>query len=74
MAWSQFLQIAIERKLTENTETQTETAENKIKIANEGIGPIITALKTHSSNPGVCEKACGALCSLAVNGVISVFI
>ena len=43
--------------------------DNQVRIREEGgITPIITALKTHSSNAGVCEQACGALWNIAING------
>ena len=45
--------------------------DNQVRIREEGgITPIITALKTHSSNAGVCEFACEALSYIAFNGKI----
>ena len=42
--------------------------ENQVRIREEGgITPIITTLKIHSGNAGVCEQACGTLCYLACN-------
>jgi len=47
-----------------------------VRIREEGgITPIITALKTHSSNAEVYKNACGALGNIAANnGKITTFI
>ena len=45
------------------------TADNKVKAGGAGaIDVIISAMKTHSNNAGVCEQGCGALRNITVNG------
>ena len=48
---------------------QMYTAENKNKAGVAGgIEAVVKAINTHISNAGVCEKGCGALRSMTVNG------
>ena len=44
------------------------TADNQVKAGRAGaIDVIISAMKTHSNNAGVCEKGCGALWNITAN-------
>lgn len=43
--------------------------DNAVKAGQSGaIGMIVSAIKRHISNPGVCEQGCKALINIAVNG------
>jgi hypothetical protein len=42
-----------------------------MKISEEGIKPILSAMATHSANPSVQEKACGAILNLSEFGTAS---
>ena len=45
------------------------TADNKVKAGGAGaIDVIVSAMKTHSNNTGVCKQGCGALSNITVNG------
>ena len=45
------------------------TAENQVKAgAAGGIEAAVKAINTHINNAGVCEKGCGALINMTVNG------
>ena len=45
------------------------TADNQVKAGRAGaIDVIVSAMKTHSNNAGVCEAGCGALNSITFNG------
>ena len=49
--------------------TNTTTDGNKVKAGGCGaIEVIVSAMKTHMNNAGVCEKGCRALCNITVNG------
>ncbi len=42
-----------------------------MKISEEGIKPILSAMATHSANPSVQEKACGAILNLSEFGTVT---
>ena len=45
------------------------TADNQVKAGRAGaIDVIVSAMKTHINNAGVCEHGCGALRRITVNG------
>ena len=45
------------------------TADNKVMAGRAGaIDVIVSAMKTHSNNAGVCENGCWALWIITVNG------
>ena len=45
------------------------TADNQVKAGRAGaIDAIVSAMKTHSNNAGVCDAGCGALKNITVNG------
>ena len=45
------------------------TADNKVKAGRAGaIDVIVSAMKTHINNAGVCEAGCRALSNITVNG------
>ena len=45
------------------------TADNKVMAGRAGaIDVIVSAMKTHSNNAGVCEQGCGALGNIIMNG------
>ena len=45
------------------------TADNKVMAGRAGaIDVIVSAMKTHSNNAGVCEQGCVALINITVNG------
>ena len=45
------------------------TADNKVEAGRAGaIEAIVSAMKTHINNAGVCEQGCGALRNITVNG------
>ena len=45
------------------------TDDNKVKAGRAGaIDAIVSAMKTHSDNAGVCEQGCRALRNITVNG------
>ena len=45
------------------------TADNKVMAGRAGaIDVIISAMKTHSDNAGVCEVGCGTLRNITFNG------
>jgi len=44
------------------------TGKCAMKISEEGIKPILSAMATHSANPSVQEKACGAILNLSEFG------
>ena len=47
------------------------SADNQILVAKAGgIGAILSAMKAHPSSAGIQEKACGALWSISVNGMV----
>ena len=47
------------------------TADNQVKAGGAGaIDAIVSAMKTHSNNAGVCEKGCGALNNITENGTL----
>ena len=44
------------------------TADNQVMAGRAGaIDVIVSAMKTHINNAGVCEQGCGALCSITFN-------
>ena len=45
------------------------TDDNQVKAGGAGaIDVIVSAMKTHSDNAGVCEQGCGALWNITANG------
>ena len=45
------------------------TDDNQVKAGRAGaIDVIVSAMKTHSNNAGVCEQGCGALSNITANG------
>ena len=45
------------------------TDDNEVMAGRAGaIDVIVSAMKTHSNNAGVCEAGCGALKNITVNG------
>ena len=45
------------------------TADNQVKAGRAGaIDVIVSAMKTHNNNAGVCEAGCGALWNITLNG------
>ena len=45
------------------------TADNQVNAGRAGaIDVIISAMKTHNNNAGVCCCGCGALCNIIMNG------
>ena len=45
------------------------TADNQVKAGRAGaIDVIVSTMKTHSNNAGVCENGCGALKNITANG------
>ena len=49
--------------------TNTTTADNQVKAGECGVvETIVSAMKTHMNNAGVCEQGCWALWNITVNG------
>ena len=47
------------------------TADNKVNAGRAGaIDVIVSAMRTHSNNAGVCEAGCGALKNITANGTL----
>ena len=55
--------------LNEMISTNTTTADNQAEAGGCGaIGAIMSAMKAHMNNAGVCENGCGALWNITFNG------